>query len=1261
MRQLQLEIDPTPNTFGGGAPCNGFQQLTTRLNDNADVLQYQGIMFTITTKDSPIEITTLSIQLQRPRATGYIFNDLDIEVYTAPGNFMDKVDDPSQWELVANTDMIELHDYSAPGFDSGVFAMMMIPATQFKTVQMENHDRRSFYVSIDGGRWISNTVDALDKVGENAVSSAHLNIQTGAGLLAPYFPEAGVDSTTSPKFAGIVHYKTTGDCRAEFTNTKVQLHMMVNVPVTLSLARTDPNAKEDPLNLDLLDALSNAVDQVINAQFNDPQANQFRQYQQDYGFAKLAAPEVRLSDFPAACPDGWDPCPTLIIDVPFTHNMELSTGAVQYQVYALVDDMIRSALETVDKTMIPQIDKEIFNLLYIGYRGVSTTFDVTLKNVPTREMNDAQLTYWERMTQFYLQKALDEVNGKDGSALALAVETESQTVIPVRNRQRRALRTTDDNRWSPRQFFERGLQFSPIGSPTTPPAPPEPTQPPTPPAPTEITYGNLQLRGRIHGGQLSYKPDMTFVEQLQTALRTNQPAYLTEIKLGLAQPSELTTSFLPDYMYFATLSQLDSNVQLYLPEGASPYEGRQQILRAPKTEAPTVAPSGPENAGSSGLNLDPKLFIYIGVAVGALAVVAVAVGLYWFCCCRNRKKDGKAYDDESYSSYTEHTPPKQSRGYYPDDPHMLPPPLTQTTSGYSSDERSSVLSAMDDHEFQRQPPRRHKSFDDADRMIPVNTRSRPRGRSYDESDAYYDEEGYRRRAPQRHRSFDDGPRDRRAPPRARSFDGGPVVAREQPLSANKPVCREQPLNAKSGSKQGSLLGALAIQPTRRPPERHFSSDDIPSMLDELPLRERGVLRSKSHDGASFQHDEEPELCPPKPLDQNVRRARSDAKRKVESSPVGRTPSEAASSDGGTDQTDESDNVSIGSIVQNPYLTRKKSNPEEKAKKKTDMATSKDADTALEKKAPVATLPESHSGSLVGSLSQAYRHFAANKRREAENPAGPDAPESRVVSRSKSYDGGSLSNSDHGQDPRPPQRTKSFESDPLRRSSDHGHYKRRDQARAYMSDRRLTEQDADMRDAPDRRGMSRTKSYDGDRAYDNSRDMDRRYREEDDIRRSGRGPPPRSRSFDESDPRLRNDDREFRGSRRDGSIREPGRGQYPPPPRRSDDLGGGSDHSRGRYPPPAQPRRSDDLSRGSDHSKGRYPPPPRRSDDLSKGSDHSRGRYPPPRQRSDDLGRGSDHSRNSRYGPRDDRFDDRGPERRAPPSRSRSDDGMLMSR
>ena len=148
-------------------------------------------MFTIKTKNKPINITTFELDVRATEA-GVL---LSVEVYTLPGGYSTAFSDESAWTQVANTKAV-----SVPG-GGGV----IIPVQEFSTVSMLADELRSFYITLQEP-FLDSKAEGLSSSGDIDADFDAFTLNVGSGLAEYKFP-ATFDNTVSPKFAGVIHFK----------------------------------------------------------------------------------------------------------------------------------------------------------------------------------------------------------------------------------------------------------------------------------------------------------------------------------------------------------------------------------------------------------------------------------------------------------------------------------------------------------------------------------------------------------------------------------------------------------------------------------------------------------------------------------------------------------------------------------------------------------------------------------------------------------------------------------------------------------------------------------------------------------------------------------------------------------------------------------------------------------------------------------------------------------------------------------------------
>jgi hypothetical protein len=200
-------------------------------------------MFTVRTKEKPINITTFELDVRLDIAAG----NLGVEVYTVPGDYTIVSSIESAWTSVANTQAVRV-----PG-GGGV----LIAVQDFTTVSMQADELRSFYVTMQG-QWLDSKANGLDTRGDVDQDFAAFTLDVGAGLAEYKFP-ATFDTTVDPKFAGVIHYEETTpvECSDAVTTTQTTIEYKFLVD--------DDGQDADVLNSDV----SDAVDVFIVSELED--------------------------------------------------------------------------------------------------------------------------------------------------------------------------------------------------------------------------------------------------------------------------------------------------------------------------------------------------------------------------------------------------------------------------------------------------------------------------------------------------------------------------------------------------------------------------------------------------------------------------------------------------------------------------------------------------------------------------------------------------------------------------------------------------------------------------------------------------------------------------------------------------------------------------------------------------------------------------------------------------------------------------------
>lgn len=207
-------------------------------------------MFTIKTKDKPIDITTFELDVRVTKATA----SLGVEVYTLLGGYNTAFNDASAWSQVANTKAVSVPD------GGGV----VIPVQDFATVSMLADELRSFYVTLQES-FLDSKAEGLSQSGDMDKDFDAFTLNVGNGLASYKFPST-FDTTVSPKFAGVIHFKEqSAECSGSTTNANTTIEYKFLI---------DDNGLDDTL----MTAISDAVDVFVSSEIDDSDG-----YLKEYG------------------------------------------------------------------------------------------------------------------------------------------------------------------------------------------------------------------------------------------------------------------------------------------------------------------------------------------------------------------------------------------------------------------------------------------------------------------------------------------------------------------------------------------------------------------------------------------------------------------------------------------------------------------------------------------------------------------------------------------------------------------------------------------------------------------------------------------------------------------------------------------------------------------------------------------------------------------------------------------------------------------
>lgn len=230
--------------------CGKYYNFNTTYNGNVDVPPYSGILFEVTSLAKPLNVLTLELDIRFDLANDEEKGDLSIQVYTTTGGFINLLDNPESWDLVADTQLL-----LSPSGNGGI-----IDVQDFSPVHIEARQRQSFYVSMNQAL-LDHNVDALQKTGELAIQNSDMNVYVGAGTTLPgnsstfqadfggkddsnrKFP-VQLDPILNPMFAGVIHYRAEAECGQDLLTTTY-----IDIPFLLKKSVDDWQYVTEALNM----------------------------------------------------------------------------------------------------------------------------------------------------------------------------------------------------------------------------------------------------------------------------------------------------------------------------------------------------------------------------------------------------------------------------------------------------------------------------------------------------------------------------------------------------------------------------------------------------------------------------------------------------------------------------------------------------------------------------------------------------------------------------------------------------------------------------------------------------------------------------------------------------------------------------------------------------------------------------------------------------------------------------------------------------
>ena len=343
---------PTPDETNESS-CSDSLTFETPSSDDPSIPMYSGIIFDVFTKSGPLEILSLEINVELSEVT-----DFDVEIYTTAGGYMSKLNNSSEWDLVANAESI----LSPQGNDA-----IIIPRKFFTPISFGSRERHSFYIQMKGP-WIRNTAQALVKNGEVVFESADFYSYAGVGVSSP-FPDSP-ETITDPIFSGKIFYQKPRACQDVAETIVVLSFLMGNGFDHLSLS-----------------TIRSSVQTVANDFLM--KEDWFAKRASEAGLEVLDNPKTTTSpNHGSECP--WSFCSSFSTQLAFRHHVDLPPGELRYNVYRYE--------EAITREVRSQANGE--EIIYLGLKSTSADYSLSLTGVPSTQMHHEQ-------ERFFLESLVD--------------------------------------------------------------------------------------------------------------------------------------------------------------------------------------------------------------------------------------------------------------------------------------------------------------------------------------------------------------------------------------------------------------------------------------------------------------------------------------------------------------------------------------------------------------------------------------------------------------------------------------------------------------------------------------------------------------------------------------------------------------------------------------------------------------------------------------------------------------------------------------
>jgi len=340
-----------------GKVCTKAESLLTPLD--VDVTAF-GTMFTIVTKDDPIDILALEF-FANPTA-----KTLQVEIYTKLGDYKGFEDNSTVWEKIANIAI------AAPPSDRH---SLLIPMSDFKAFTMNPNELRAMFITLQTSDLRYKYGSGLQQ-GQTFYSDGYLSVNVGIGHANYGF---GKRIFPARLFSGAIHYSHHADCTMPRSKSMVHFTYYTR-PRNEAMKRIE---------------MVNELDRLVRKSISDILNEDMLELREEKGIM-LESIETDSSiehEEQEKCPvNGWSACVKLESKVTLSHLKSIQSGYLQYL-------LLEKYPQVTEHAQTGSIQ-----VFYGGRVPIKAEALLAFKGVPSGPINLQQQLFIEEVTTKYLSE-----------------------------------------------------------------------------------------------------------------------------------------------------------------------------------------------------------------------------------------------------------------------------------------------------------------------------------------------------------------------------------------------------------------------------------------------------------------------------------------------------------------------------------------------------------------------------------------------------------------------------------------------------------------------------------------------------------------------------------------------------------------------------------------------------------------------------------------------------------------------------------------